>query len=312
MFDTFTNFWNNFNTEQQNSISLIFIAASASSMIYTIVYLIVSYIEYKKPIFLLKISIDKNRREGVDSSEDFANMFTVLHSSHSSDILTFEIHHNPLFNGILVTANNKSKVELLANFLSSLEGIRVEIKIVDKDPLDFYNAISPYTSVFKSSKRYGNFKTISTKSIQSIQMMINELSPNEFASLVIAVRPVNLKQKLEIKIGYLRQKLSQVKNISPNQNIQNKIDNLVKKNQFQIYSVKSVLITRDKAESEKLVGSFNLISMENTIYPAKMKYNSNQLRFIFKNSVFSTPLYYLGLDKSTYMNTRELGCFIYF
>jgi hypothetical protein len=307
MINSFNAFWHGLTNQQQSTVIWILVLSVITFIAYTIYLIITGIIEYRKPVHIIKISIDNNRRENVDSSEEFSKLFTMLHTPFQSDILTIEIHKVPIFEGIVITTRNNNKAQFITGILNNMEEKYL-------DPLQYYNMkdIKAKSTLFKSTKRYGNFNQNSTKFIQNIQKIIKELPLAEHVSVVLTMRPVNLKQKLDIKIGELRYKVYDNKNKTPNQHKQHQIEKLTEKNKYLMYTVKPQIIASSKETIQKLEGSFNLISNENTLYPTNTKYNPKNLRFIQNQSIFSTPIYWLGLSKSSNMNTKELGCFLYF
>lgn len=314
MTNSFNNFWNGLTNQQQSTVIWILVFSAISFTIYTTYLIITGIIEYHKPVHIIKISIDNNRREDVDSSGEFSKLFTILHTPFQSDILTFEIHKVPTFEGVMMTTRNENKAQLISGILNNMEGITVEQIQEVQDPLDYFKSkgVNVKSTLFKSTKRFGNFNQNSTRFIQNIQGMIKNLPQGEHISVILTMRPVNLKQKLDIKIGELRYKVYDNKNKIPNQHKQYQIEKLTQKNQHLIYTVIPQIIVTSKQTIQKLEGSFNLISNENTLYPTNTKYNPKTQRFIQNQSIFSTPLYWLGLSKSSYMNTKELGCWLYF
>jgi hypothetical protein len=314
MINSFNTFWHGLTNQQQFTVVWILVLSVITFIAYTIYLIVTGIIEYRKPVHIIKISIDNNRRENVDSSEEFSKLFTMLHTPFHSDILTLEIHKVPIFEGIVITTRNNNKAQFITGILNNMEGITIEQAEEYQDPLQYYKTkgIKAKSTLFKSTKRYGNFNQNSTKFIQNIQKIIKELPLGEHVSVVLTMRPVNLKQKLDIKIGELRYKVYDNKNKTPNQHKQFQIEKLTEKNKHLMYTVKSQIIASSKKTIQKLEGSFNLVSNENTLYPTNSKYNPKNHRFIQNQSIFSTPIYWLGLSKSSYMNTKELGCFLYF
>lgn len=238
----------------------------------------------------------------------------MLHTPFQADILTIEIHKVPTFEGIIITSRNQHKIDQIKGILSNMEGVQVEQLPSNQDPLRYYQikGINIKSKIFKSTKRYGNFKHTSSKFIPSIQKILKELHKNEYVSIVLTIRPVNLKQKLDIKIGELRYKVYDNTNKTPNQHKQHEIEKLTLKNQYLMYSAKPSIITSTKETLQKVEGSFNLISNENTLYSANTNHNTKNMRFILNQTIFSTPLYWMGISKSSYINTKELGSWLYF
>jgi hypothetical protein len=314
MINSFNTFWHGLSNQQQNTVIWILVLSVIVFIAYTIYLIVTGIIEYRKPVHIIKISIDNNRRENVDSSEEFSKLFTMLHTPFQSDILTIEIHKVPIFDGIVITTRNNNKAQFITGILNNMEGITIEQAEEYQDPLQYYNikGIKTKSTLFKSTKRYGNFNQSSTKFVHNIQKIIKELPLGEHVSVILTMRPVNLKQKLDIKIGELRYKVCDNKNKTPNQHKQHQIEKLTEKNKHLIYTVKPQIIASSKETIQKLEGSFNLVSNENTLYPTNTKYNPKNHRFIQNQSIFSTPIFWLGLSKSSYMNTKELGCFLYF
>ncbi|MBC7471708.1 MAG: hypothetical protein H7196_00375 [candidate division SR1 bacterium] len=314
IYNSFNTFWYKLSSQQQVIVIWVLIFAVVTFIIYTIYLIITGIIEYNKPIHIIKILINDNYREGVDSSEEFNNLFSMLHTPFQSDILTIEIHKLPAFEGMIITTRNKSKVEFISGILTNMEGVSIEKIQEYQDPLQYFEAksIEVKSSIFKSTKRYGNFKRTSTKFIPNIQKIIKELSKKEYLSIILTIRPVNLKQKLDIKIGELRYKVYDNKNKVPNQHKQHQIEKLTQKNEYLMYLVKPQIVASNKEVIQKLAGSFNLVSNENTLYQVNTKYNTKNHRFIINQSIFTTLIYWLGLSKSSYMNTKELGSWLYF
>jgi hypothetical protein len=316
MIQSFNTLWHGLTNQQQTSVIWILVFSTFTFITYTFYHIIMAIIEYNRPIYTLKISTDDNRREGVDSSEEFTNLFSMLHTPHQSDILTIEIHKLPDFQRIILTTRNKNKARFLQGILMNMEGVTVECQDTTKNdsvPLNYFSINkNTKSTVFKSTMIYGNFKSSSTKFIQTLQKALKDLQIDEYTSVLISMRPVNIKQKLAIKIGELRYKVYDNQNKVPNQHKQYQIEKLSKKNEYQMYSVKPQIIASNKEVLQKVEGLFNLISNENTLYPTNSSKNIKKARFVANQTIFSTPLYYLGLSTSSYLNTKELGSFLYF
>lgn len=274
-----------------------------------IIYLLINYqTELHKPSYLMQVIIDNNRRNNTDSSQDFLQLYNLLHLPHKIGTFTMELHSTPSFKGVLVTSKSLQVLSQIKTYLSNLDGFTFREGV--SDPLKVYakpKKLNGTSYSLKGAKRYGNFSCKASGLISKATKQMNANRSSDSVSIIVAMRPINIKLALDIKINTLRNTLYDSKRRIPNQYKQHKIDYLTKKNSHLMYKVKPMIITNNSSLINQYIGFFNLTSDQNNFYPSKTKFILLKSRQITQQNVFDNAFFWSGISSSTMLNSQEIS-----